>query len=188
MAASTQFGLAEQLDRPMLYSTDPDNTQGILMLRYRNGSSSPVNIRHDVSCSGGQILLPDNEDLTAIVKPNTVYMKGIPVTIVGAGKAVVHVQLHDQVQTRTWAFSMHGIPPSNSIHSLPVAEAGRSLPIRYFLAGTKRNIMARIVTLQGIEAARIRLRPEQWLDGFMYIGSIRLPQSLEGRVVLEVIE
>ena len=41
----------------------------------------------------------------------------------------------------------------------------------------KGNIMARIVTLQGIEAAS-PAAARAMADGFMYIGSIRLPQSL----------
>ena len=74
MAASTQFGLAEQLDGPMLYSTDPDNTQ-----EYSCSATEMEVVALSISAmmyhAVESILLPDNEDLTAIVKPNTVYMK-----------------------------------------------------------------------------------------------------------------
>jgi len=186
--AATQFGVARQYDGPMLFSTDANNGEGVLLLRYANTTSQPVRIGHTVDCFDGQIILPQGESLSATVKPNEIFMKSVPVSVIGRGKARVRVTVDAGGSVRNWEFDMHGRPQHNTLQSLPVASAGHPVPVRYFFVGPVRRLSARLVDTSSRILSEAALTASPWLDGHLYSGTIMIPAATQGRIVLEVIE
>lgn len=188
LKTATRFGVTGQSDGPMLYVTDREKGQGILVLRYRNKTSSGQQLQYTLFCTEGELIHTGNNTITGRVAPNATYMRSLPVNVISRGNAKVVVALKQGNQTRRWEFRMKGKPQPNTIYSIPVAAEYQTIPIRFFAKGSKKKLAARLLNSAGRQVNSAVLRPRKWMDGYLYTGQMRIPSGVDGRTVLEVFE